>query len=90
MSGQQDEALVTNGLAGAMKMLAPRWRMLAFAVVSICLFTGASLAKPLVIQYALDHGVAEKDSDNLARAGIAFFLLILVVYAFQAVATPTP
>ncbi|MEP7217168.1 MAG: ABC transporter ATP-binding protein [Anaerolineaceae bacterium] len=89
MSSQRDDIVVTNGLSGAMKMLGPRWRMLLLAVLSICVFTGASLAKPLVIQYALDHGVADKSTDNLVRAAVLFFVLILVVYLFQAVATYT-
>jgi ATP-binding cassette subfamily B protein len=76
-----------DGLRGAAKMLAPRWRGLAVAVVAIVLFTGASLAKPLVFQYALDHGVAERDRTHLYWAAVVFFGLSVVVYIFQAIST---
>ncbi len=78
-----------GGLPGAARMLAPRWRALLVAVVSIVFFTGASLGKPLVIQYALDHGVANRDRGALTLAGVLFFALICVIYAFQALATYT-
>lgn len=76
-----------NGLRGAVGMLAPRWRAILVATLSICLFTGASLAKPLVIQYALDRGVADGDRGALVVAGALFLGLIVVIYAFQAAST---
>jgi ATP-binding cassette subfamily B protein len=76
-----------GGLRGALKMLAPHRRGLATAVVSICLFTGASLAKPLVFQYALDHGVAERDKTHLFWAAVVFLGLTALVYVFQAIST---
>jgi len=80
-----------NGMAGAMRMLAPRWPGILLATVAIVLFTGASLAKPLVIQYALDEGVGTGggggDSQALLIAGIAFFGLLVLVYIFQGIST---
>lgn len=76
-----------NGLKGAATMIAPRWKQMLLAVLSIVIFTGASLAKPLAIQYALDHGVGEKSTNNLVKAGVAFFVLIVLIYIFQATAT---
>jgi len=76
-----------NGMRGALGMLAPRWRAIVVATASICLFTGASLAKPLVIQYALDDGVAAGDKGALFSAGVVFFALIVTVYVFQAAST---
>ena len=76
-----------NGLAGAARMLAPRWPAILVATVSIVLFTGASLAKPLIIQYALDSGVVDEDRDALYLAGALFLASALIVYVFQAVAT---
>jgi ATP-binding cassette, subfamily B, bacterial len=88
MSDQPDvESRSGKGVAGALGMLRPHRRRMGFATVSIVAFTGASLAKPLAIQYALDHGVGEKDSGNLVKAGVAFFALILLIYIFQALAT---
>jgi ATP-binding cassette subfamily B protein len=80
-----------NGLAGAARMLAPRWPAIALATVSIVVFTVASLAKPLVIQYALDSGVGTGSGDGskraLVAAGIVFFALLVLVYAFQGLST---
>ena len=76
-----------NGLRGAASMLAPRWRAILVATLSICLFTGASLAKPLVIQYALDSGVADRDKGALVLAGALFLGLIFIIYIFQAAST---
>lgn len=76
-----------NGLRGAAGMLAPRWKAILVAVTSIVLFTGASLAKPLVIQYALDSGVADGDKGALVTAGALFVGLIAVVYVFQGLST---
>ena len=83
------EGTSADGMRGLMGMMRPHARALALAVGSIVVFTGASLAKPLAIQYALDHGVAERSTGNIARAGIAFFVLIVIVFAGQAVATYT-
>ena len=70
-------------------MLKPHGKRMGLAALSILIFTGASLAKPLVIQYALDHGVGDKDTGNLVKAGVAFFVLIVLIYVFQALATYT-
>src|SRR5690606_15866457 len=50
-------------------------------------FTAASLAKPLVIQFALDQGVGARDRDALLLAGAMFLGLIALVYVFQAIST---
>jgi ATP-binding cassette subfamily B protein len=76
-----------HGLRGAVRMLRPYRRALGLAVISIVIFTGASLAKPLAIQFALDHGVADHDRGNIVRAGVAFFALTVLIYVFQAVST---
>ncbi|MGE0599311.1 MAG: ABC transporter ATP-binding protein [Dehalococcoidia bacterium] len=86
-----DSTPKVNGIAGAMRMLAPRWPAMLVAVVSIVLFTGASLAKPLVIQYALDSGVGtgpgDGDKGALLVAGAIFFGLLVLVYVFQGLST---
>ena len=82
-----DEPISKDGIRGAMRMLAPRKKAILLATLAICLFTGASLAKPLVIQYALDEGVGKGSKEALYVAGALFFVLILLVYAFQALST---
>ena len=80
-----------NGMAGALRMLAPRWRAIVVATLSIVLFTAAALAKPLVIQYALDDGVGTGGGGGskqaLVVAGVIFFALLVLVYIFQGVST---
>ncbi len=82
-----DEPVAKNGIRGALQMLRPRWRAIALATLAICLFTAAGLSKPLVIQYALDEGVANGDKDALVLAGALFLGLIVLVYLFQALST---
>lgn len=81
----------TNGLAAAMRMLAPRWPAIAVAVGAIVIYTFASLARPLVIQYALDSGVGTGghggSGEKLALAGAVFFALLVLVYVFQGLST---
>lgn len=76
-----------NGLAGALRMLAPRWPMLLLATATIVTFTAASLARPLAIQHALDEGVAKGDRAALLQACLAFGGLLLLVYVFQGLST---
>ncbi|MGH2633085.1 MAG: ABC transporter ATP-binding protein, partial [Tepidiformaceae bacterium] len=78
-----------DGMRGILGMMAQHGGALSLATLSIVLFTAGSLAKPLVIQYVLDHGVTEGNSGNIVRAGVAFFILIFIVYVFQAMATYT-
>ncbi len=82
-----DESASANGLRGALQMLAPRRKAILLATLAICVFTGASLAKPLVIQFALDSGVANRDREALMLACGIFLGLQLLVYVFQALST---
>ncbi len=87
MSEREAGTPKVNGLAGALRMLAPQWPLLLVATVTIVLFTVASLARPLAIQYALDEGVAAGDRRALLLACGAFLGLLLAVYAFQGAST---
>lgn len=86
-----DHAPRANGLAGALRMLAPRWPAMAVAVAAIIIYTFASLARPLVIQYALDEGVGTGSGtgsgEKLFWAGALFFGLLVLVYVFQGLST---
>ena len=57
------------------------------AIVSIVLFTGANLARPIVIQRAIDDGLLADDGQTLVIAAIIFAALALAVYVFQAAST---
>jgi ATP-binding cassette subfamily B protein len=73
----------------AAKMLAPRWPVILAATVSISLFAGANLLRPLVIQRAIDTGLIGGDRQALVVASIVFVALALGVYVFQAASTYT-
>uniref|UniRef100_UPI002ADDBBAC ABC transporter ATP-binding protein n=1 Tax=Tepidiforma sp. TaxID=2682230 RepID=UPI002ADDBBAC len=87
MNGGVPGGARVNGLAGALRMLAPRWPVLLIATLTIVAFTAASLARPLAIQYAIDEGVAKGDRGAIAAAAAVFLLLLLAVYGFQAAST---
>lgn len=82
----EPDAPRADGMREGLKMLRPQWRMLIGGLLAVVLFTGGSVAKPLVIQFAIDHGVSTGNTRNLIIAAIVFVGLILVVYVFQAMA----
>jgi ATP-binding cassette subfamily B protein len=63
--------------------------MIMAATVSICLFAGAALARPIVIQRAIDSGLLANSSRALVEASIIFVVLAVVAYVFQGVSTYT-
>jgi ATP-binding cassette subfamily B protein len=70
-------------------MLAPRWPLLALAGVAIAGFAAVNLARPLVVQQAIDSGIVGGDRSDLVVAAIVFFGLSLGVYVFQALSVYT-
>lgn len=82
----EPDAPRADGLREGLKMLGPHWRMLLAALLGVVLFTAGSVAKPLVIQFAIDDGVSTHNTSNLLLAAGIFAGLLIVVYAFQALA----
>lgn len=70
-------------------MLAPRWPVIVVAMASICLYGAANLARPIVIQQAIDHGLVERDGGAIVVAALVFVVLAVGAYAFQAISTYT-
>ncbi len=68
-------------------MLAPRWPMILVATVSICLFAGAALARPIVIQRAIDSGLIDGNGHALVEASVIFIILAVGAYVFQGIST---
>jgi len=68
-------------------MLAPRWPAVLIATATICLWAAASLASPVAIQHAIDEGLRKHEGRALFYASLAFGLIALAVYAFQALST---
>ncbi len=79
----------TKSLRGAASMLAPHWPLLLLASVSILLFAVVNLARPLVVQQAIDSGIIDGDRGALLNAAIVFFGLSIGVYVFQALSVYT-
>ncbi len=78
-----------RSLRGALEMLAPRWPVMLVSTVSICLVSLAYLARPLVIQRAIDEGLVGRNGNVLVVAAIVFLVLAVCAYVFQAVSTYT-
>ncbi len=76
-------------LAKAWQMIAPRWRVVLVAGVSICLFAGANLARPIVIRQAIDDGLVGGNGSAIVTASILFLGLAVAAYVFQALNTYT-
>ncbi len=77
----------SGGLSGALRMLAPRWPGILVATVALCLWAGAALASPIAIGYAIDEGLRKDDTGALMYAAIAFGLIAIGGYFFQALST---
>ena len=88
-NGDQPEPPEVNSLAGAWELLAPRWKTVLIAAVSLCIFAGANLARPVVIQRAIDDGLIKGNSSAIVTASIAFLVLAVIIYIFQALSTYT-
>jgi ATP-binding cassette subfamily B protein len=76
-----------GGLGAAARMLAPRWPAVLLATAALCLWAGASLAGPVAIQRAIDHGIIGGDRTYLFYASLAFGVLALAGYALQSLST---
>ena len=71
------------------RMLSAYWPMVIISIVAIVLFAAANLARPLVIQYAIDSGLSKENTTALVVASILFFVLAGGIYIFQGVSTYT-
>ena len=87
MTRAREQRPKVNSLREAVRMLAPRWPAIVVATLAITLFAGANLARPLVIQRAIDNGLIEGDGRTLVVMSIIFFFLATAVFIFQAVST---
>jgi ATP-binding cassette, subfamily B, bacterial len=75
------------GLTGAGRMLASRWPAVLIATATLCLWAASSLGSPVAIKSAVDDGLYSHDKVALVRASIAFGVLALSAYVFQALST---
>ena len=78
-----------SNIGEAARMLAPRWAVILIASISICLVSGAYLARPVIIQRAIDSGLIDGNSQALVTASVLFVLVALAGYIFQAISTYT-
>ena len=72
-NGAEPEIESTHVIRPLMRLLAPLWVMVAVATGSIVIFALANLARPIVIQQAIDDGIIKGDGDAIVMASIWFF-----------------
>ena len=78
-----------GSLRGAIKMMAPRWPAILVATLSACLLAGAYLARPIIIQRAIDSGLIAGNGKAVVVASVVFVAVALAAYVFQAISTYT-
>ena len=88
-NGTGPEIQTTHVIRPLLRLLAPLWAMGAVATASVCIFALANLARPIVIQQAIDDGIIKGDGDAIVVASIWFFALGIVIYIVQAISTYT-
>jgi ABC-type multidrug transport system fused ATPase/permease subunit len=88
-SGERSARPNSHSIRGVAKMLAPRWPLLTLSTVSIVASAALSLARPLVVQKAIDSGIVDGDKETLITTAIAFFALTMGVYVAQAASVYT-
>lgn len=76
-------------LRGAVRMMMPLWPVILISTLSVCLVAGAYLARPIVIQRAIDSGLIDGNRDALVVASVVWIALALAAYVLQAVSTYT-
>jgi ATP-binding cassette, subfamily B, bacterial len=59
-------------------LLKPRMPMLAAVGVAVLLATAATIAAPLLIRYAIDDGLEDRDENVLEQVALAFLALAIV------------
>ncbi|MGB2694466.1 MAG: ABC transporter ATP-binding protein [Dehalococcoidia bacterium] len=86
---RHDKLPHANTAREAWRMLAPRWLVIVIAIASICLFAAANLARPIVIQQAIDKGLVQHNGNAIVVASLVFVVLAIATYIFQAISTYT-
>lgn len=78
-----------GSVRGAIRMMAPLWPVILVATLSVCLLAGAYLARPIIIQRAIDSGLIAGNGGALVVASVIFVIVALSAYVFQAITTYT-
>ena len=76
-----------RSLTGAAQMMAHRWPHIVLATFAIISLSLSNLARPLVIQRAIDSGLLNDDSGAIVEASLIFVVLAVAAYAFQGLST---
>lgn len=87
LADKDDARPQIRSLRGAGAMMAHRLPLIAVAAVSLCLLAATNLARPLVIQRAIDHGLINDDTGVIVQMSIIFFVLAVGSYVFQGLST---
>ena len=70
-------------------MLAPHWPLVVLSTFSIVMFAAVNLARPLILQKAIDSGILDGDKHTLVVTSILFFVVTIGVYVTQALSVYT-
>ncbi|MCH8901042.1 MAG: ABC transporter ATP-binding protein [Chloroflexi bacterium] len=76
-----------RSLSGAAQMMAHRWPHIVLTTFAIIMLSLSNLARPLVIQRAIDSGLLNNDSGAIVEASLIFVVLAVAAYAFQGLST---
>ena len=76
-----------RSLRGAAGMMSHRLPLIIVASLAICLLAVSNLARPLVIQRAIDAGLLDDDTGVIVQMSVVFFGLAVAGYIFQGVST---
>jgi ATP-binding cassette subfamily B protein len=87
--GERSARLNPHALRGAGQMLAPRWPLVLLSTISIVAFAAVNLARPLVVQHAIDSGIIGGHRHSLVVSSVIFFGLTMGVYVTQALSVYT-
>jgi len=86
-NGADPEVQSTEVIRPLMRLLRPLWVVITVCIVTICIFAMANLARPIVIQRAIDDGIIGQDGSAIVWASVWFFALGIVIYIVQAIST---
>jgi ATP-binding cassette subfamily B protein len=76
-----DAAAAKHVIARAATMLRPYRRQCVLALVMVIVWTSTTLAGPLLVRYAIDHGIGADDAGVLNAAVAAYVLVACISYA---------
>ena len=76
----EEKAFNPRIASGLLRFLAPYWRQMAAALALVLVYSGLSLAVPLLVREAIDRTIASGDADGLARQSLLLFAAFAALF----------